>query len=688
MTARIALVDLADGTVLAVRAALGAGAVRVCKRGAVPAGTALVIVEAGDAPVRDDLGLADPATPVLVLAEPRSRPAIELAGRLFDVLEKSFTAAELRSKARALLEGGTGDGSRFRDDRDPSRISGAGVSRWLGEPLLEAGVARTLAGSLRAGGAVWLVGQPGTGTDDVAAALAGSWEAARLPAIWQDDETLTATLPRLDDQSRVLWVPSLDEKPPGEQRALERFLALEPSRRIVVTSGDDPESAVAAGTLAASLVAKLSRASVRLAPLRERRRDLLAIALAIAADVASRFAPGLRVSFTDRARHALETYDWPHNLVELESVLTRSLLARSGDDTPTTLELDADDLLLAPLHLSPLFRDYASDEADVAATGPAGTAPRRAVVVTLGDVAAARASAAAGAERALAQLAGDPAATASSAAAPDDAGIEGVLLGFAHDIRNPMSTIKTFAGLEAAREGSETAELARLAAQACERVDEQLELLQRYSEIGEASPASVDLVEILGEAAEAAGAEDDLVIAARRAVTGRLDPALARLVADAIVAECRARRAPESGDEPSTADIGATTVPGTATLDITIPTGRAAVDRLDKWVAGKTLPWRLALARDAARRAGGTLVVEVEDGQIRLAWRLPVTGALVSATTGALAGATTGALAGATQGALRSATGEPNSSPVTVVDEGKHDDQAGSPDRRRRSRSS
>jgi hypothetical protein len=121
-------------------------------------------------------------------------------------------------------------------------------------------------------------------------------------------------------------------------------------------------------------------------------------------------------------------------------------------------------------------------------------------------------------------------------------------------------------------------------------------------------------------------------------------------------------------------------VPGTATLDITIPTGRAAVDRLDKWVAGKTLPWRLALARDAARRAGGTLVVEVEDGQIRLAWRLPVTGALVSATTGALAGAP--------QGALRSATGEPNSSPVTVVDEGKHDDQAGSPDRRRRSRSS
>jgi hypothetical protein len=236
-----------------------------------------------------------------------------------------------------------------------------------------------------------------------------------------------------------------------------------------------------------------------------------------------------------------------------------------------------------------------------------------------------------------------------------------------------MSTIKTFAGLEASREGSETAELARLAAQACERVDEQLELLQRYSEIGDASPGAVDLVEILGEAAEAAGAEDDLVIAARRALAGRLDPALARLVADAIVAECRARRAPESGDEPSVADIGAATVPGTATLDITIPTGRAAVDRLDRWVAGTRFPWRLALARDAARRAGGSLEVEVEDGQIRLAWRLPVADALTGATKGAPASATASGMSGST---------------VTVVDEGKHDDQAGSPDRRRRSRSS
>jgi hypothetical protein len=674
MTARIALVDLAEGTVLAVRAALGAGAVRVCKRGAVPAGTALVIVEAGDGPIGDDgLGLPDAAPPVLVLVDRATRRVIELADARFDILEKPFRAADLRSKVRALVEDEIGDESRFRrsENRDPSPISGAAVSRWLGEPLLEAAVARTLAGSLRAGGAVWVVGECGTGTDEVAAALARA--AGGEPAIWNDDEPLSVALPRLDCASRVLWAGGIDEKSLGEQRALERFLALEPGRRVIVTSGDDPESAIAAGTLSASLVAKLSRASVRLAPLRERRSDVAALALAIAAEVASRLAPGLHVTLTDRAKRTLEAYPWPDNLIELEAVLTRSIVAKSAESrgqtpvsgstdlTPVSLELDTEDLLFAPMHLAPLFADDALDETDAAgsASGLAQTAPRRAVVVTLGDVAAARASAAAPPP--------DASAPDSAGSRPDDVGIEGVLLGFAHDIRNPMSTIQTFAGLEASREGSESIELARLAAQACERIDEQLQLLQRYSELREGAPVPVDLVEILGEAAETIGAEDDLVITARRAVKGFLDLALARLVADAIVAECRARRAPESGDEPSTADIGTAIVPGRASLDITIPTGRAAVDRLDKWVAGTRFPWRLALARDAARRAGGALEVEVEEGQIRLAWRLPVS----------------------MEGAHQSATAsELVSSTVTVVDEGKHDDQAGSPDRRRRSRSS
>src|SRR5688572_6883681 len=133
MTARIALVDLAEGTVLAVRAALGAGAVRVCKRGAVPAATALVIVEAADQPIRDDLGLGDAATPVLVLADWTTRPAIELGGRRYDVLEKPFGSADLRLKVRALVESSAG------------AQSGAGTQSAAGAQSVAGGGARSAA---------------------------------------------------------------------------------------------------------------------------------------------------------------------------------------------------------------------------------------------------------------------------------------------------------------------------------------------------------------------------------------------------------------------------------------------------------------------------------------------------------------------------------------------------------------
>src|SRR5688572_2604441 len=101
--ARIALVDLAEGTVLAVRAALGAGAVEVCRRGAVPPGTPLVVLEA-TGPFRDEGDLGDPATPVLILAEWTSTASVELGSRRFEVLEKPFGSADLRQKIRALLE--------------------------------------------------------------------------------------------------------------------------------------------------------------------------------------------------------------------------------------------------------------------------------------------------------------------------------------------------------------------------------------------------------------------------------------------------------------------------------------------------------------------------------------------------------------------------------------------------------
>jgi DNA-binding NtrC family response regulator len=584
MAARIALAGLAEGTALAVRAALGAAAVRACRRGTVPAGVALVITE--DSPV------AGSAVPVLVLVDRGER--VEAGSEPFEVLEKPFEAGVLREKVRRMLEGPAA-----------SRSNAGPASIWLREPVVEAAVCRTLDVAQRTGGAVWIVGEAGTGTDRVAAALGSTSRDGASLVVWRESEPLDAAVSRLASARQALWVPGVERRPLADQADLERFLAIDPQRLVVATSGDEPEASVAAGTLSPSLAIVLSRLSARLAPLRERRGELQDIAEAVAREVAGR--SGIAgVTFTDRAKAEIQAYAWPYNLLELESVLTRTLAASA---TGTAVEID--ELPLAPLHLAPLFG--AGDELEAADAPVAdGVAPRRAVVVALGDVVAARAAAS------------SPAAAAEPAApaAEEESAIESVLAGFAHDLRNPMATIKTFASLAATQEG-ETAELARLAAVECNRVDEQLELLQRYSEIEPAEPEDVELVEILVDAVDAADATYVLAINARRALKVRCDAALARFVADAIVGECRARLAPGAKAGDATADVDA----ASGALTVTIPTGVAAVDRLDRWVAGKRMPWRLALARDAARRAGGSLEMEVEDGLLRLSWRLSAAGA-------------------------------------------------------------
>ena len=683
--ARIALLDASDGTATAVRAALGADAVAACRRGTVPSDAILLIAETRGAAATDaaGLGLPDSGAPLLLLVDhPVAVVSASFGVRRVATLQKPFDLIDLRQIVRQLLDP-TSDSAPGK--RGQVHFSDAPAAPWLGPPRNRGQVqvlgapwlepprvavegAVTLTAASRLDGAVWIVGEAGTGTDHVAAALAVAWDPDREPIVWPESDSLASAVSRLGDAGRVLWVPALDERPLREQRAFERYLAVEPRRRVAVTSADDPAAAVAAGSLLRSLHHALSRVSLRLAPLRERRGDIAALAVSIAGGVASNAFGAERVVLTDEARRTLESYPWPGNLSELEAVVTRSVIAcagargsqggtRGSDDT-RVMELGAGNLRFAPGHLAPMNpadsgEPPAQATAQSAQSADAAAPPRRAVVVALGDMAAARA--ARPSDSTSPEAVQDPGtASLASPTHPRHEGVEGVLAAFAHDIRNPMSTIKTFAGLQAASAGDDSAELARLAIEACERVDEHLEVLQRYAELVPSAPALVDIVETLGEAVDAGGGAASLAISARRSLWVRTDAALARFVADVIVAECRSRvratgQAASDEVDAASADIAAPAADAAADtegLEIRIPVGGAAVDRLDKWVEGTSLPWRLALAREAARRGGGDLQVDVEDGQMRLHWRLP------------------------------------------RVEEGRNDDQAGSPDRRRRSRSS
>jgi len=253
---------------------------------------------------------------------------------------------------------------------------------------------------------------------------------------------------------------------------------------------------------------------------------------------------------------------------------------------------------------------FAADEDDSGSTCESAASSRRAVVVPLSVP-----------PRPARAVDADAAAPADS---QEDSTIEAVLAAFAHDLRNPMATLKTFAGLAADGGG----DLALLAADACERIDEHLDLLQRYSEIVSrpADVREIDVVEFLGEAVDSAGAEQALEIAARGSISARWDAASARFVCSLVVAECvahadAASTAAGTGEGPAGPAVADAAADGTS-VSFRIPVGRAAIDRLDGLLGGGAVPWRLAIARDVVRRAGGALDVAVADGEIRIEWRL------------------------------------------------------------------
>ena len=590
--ATIALIDVSPATAALVEAAGAADAIVRATAADIPADAALLISEDG----ADLARLSASGRPVLLLC--RRGNVADARDGAFTVLENPCDLLVLRGQIRAMLE-----------------TSGAAEPNpWLSPPLLTPAAAESLRFAKHLASPLWLVGEPGTGIDFVAAAVSRVWGAGQRPVVWDEDDRL---LP-LPDGEQALWVPSLDERPVADQRALERLLAMEPRHRIVVTTGDrtDASSANRADALGPTLLALLSRNAVRLAPLRERTGDILCLATLFAGRAAT--AAGLATCrFTADAERLLQTYPWPGNVVELDSVVTRTVLAHGGGD------IDARDLQFVPAF------GRATAEASAMAPEPTPAADRdepasarRAVVVPLG------------ATPRPAKLDSTSEDTAQPAARPTQSpatssGVESVLAAFAHDLRNPMATIKTFASLQ-----TDGGELAQLAADACERVDEHLRLLQRYTEVVSAAwdrpaDARVDLVEILADAIETVGADDALQIAARGSVEARCDEAMARFIADAIVAECAARSDRDATGGPATADISASRT----AVTLRIPTGTAAIERLGKWVGAKgeprepetgsdDLPWRLAIARDAARRSGGDVTLEAAEGDLILEWSM------------------------------------------------------------------
>ncbi len=144
----------------------------------------------------------------------------------------------------------------------------------------------------------------------------------------------------------TLFLDEVGEIPPPAQVTLLRVLTerrvtrvggespIDVDVRVVAATNADLEAAVADGEFRKDLYYRLAVVPLRLPPLRERREDVVPLAVAFA----KRFG-GDAATLSRAAADVLRAYDWPGNVRELENAIERAVALGGGGR-----EIGADDL--------------------------------------------------------------------------------------------------------------------------------------------------------------------------------------------------------------------------------------------------------------------------------------------------------------------------------------------------------
>jgi DNA-binding NtrC family response regulator len=145
--------------------------------------------------------------------------------------------------------------------------------------------------------------------------------------------------PRLDylplAEGRTIFFAGVDDLGAEAQLGLLRILrdleSVHPDRnrspRLIAGTRCDLQAATAAGTFHRSLFFRLNEFAITLPPLRERKEDIPALARHFLSEYFLARRPvrlkKQRPALTERAMHLLQSYPWPGNMRELQTVMER-----------------------------------------------------------------------------------------------------------------------------------------------------------------------------------------------------------------------------------------------------------------------------------------------------------------------------------------------------------------------------
>jgi len=596
--ARIALIDPGGRATTTVLAVLGrAHDVIVRSRIHAPGDCDLVIAD-----LRYD-ELADTSTlrslrsfgPVLLLVE-RLQPiptAVEESGDL-SVLRKPFDAFELRIAVERLLKAVRRPAPRpliaAVEDDD---------AQWLEFPFVPAPAGAVLRRAARMAAPLWILGEAGSGRRRVAMAVCRGAETRLRIVTLFPDEILADLLGReRESEPFALFIPEIDARPLLEQERLAVLLGGRVGFRLIATSIDDPAERVLTREFSRNLYQHLIGLAVQLSPLRERPVTIPPLVQAMVRRIGRGLAFGSEISFSPEAMARLQTYLWPGNLVELEAVLNRTLvhLPDAESEAPS---VGPDEILFTPDDVARPRSPGGSRASSLATLPTLARLPSRVAASGAGIPVAAASD--------LAVEVPGPAARASTA------DLRQVVAGLAHDLRNPMTAIKTFASSFAdpiaSRQTDEDARrLGDLAGEACTRIDGYLEALQEFGELGQPSPRRSDLLGLVRAAVQGLpDAEARRVSPATDAVMpAEVDPAQMIFAFENVLAGLLAESAPE-GQMRVRAD-------GNRGLLFEARVGSGPIAKLRDLLeegADRAMSWRLLLAAAACEKNGFEVVEEI-----------------------------------------------------------------------------
>jgi len=405
--------------------------------------------------------------PVLFLVNsPSSTQAFANSART-GCLSMPFDPYRLRAEVERLAAA-----KQPESTASPGNIAALSIraNRYAEYPFISRANAMLVHRFVAAGLPVLVFGELGCGQENVVqtmASLAGPsplcLSAAEINESYlrEQDDKLTASV--LGAEAAItITIHGIEQLTMQGQHLLLNFLTAQeekvPRRRFLATANGDLLQRVYSGQFLVPLYYRLATLTLRLAPLRERCEDIPALAQTIA----DSYAPDLNlgvVSFSTGARQRLGKYLWFGNANELEMVITRTLaIQRKSLIEETDLIFDVERELAAGSGMRGLANPAIEPEAVSKTHTQNGAASH-----SIGAIPHAH--------------------DGSLKALPD---LRVFIHELAHEIKNPMVTIKTFAQLLADRYEDEAfrARYKEVVDDDIGRIDQLLQVMIEFADFG------------------------------------------------------------------------------------------------------------------------------------------------------------------------------------------------------------